>query len=80
MMLTYRHLFYVNKVTRLAQDNPDLFAVMEKTRLVIFHGTESEVCMCAQYSSCFSLCHVIYFHVHDFAVLLAVDVACYCIY
>jgi len=30
----------------LVQDNPDLFAVMEKTRLLIFHGVEPEVRFC----------------------------------
>jgi len=30
-------------ITVRAQDNPDAFAVMEKTRLFIFHGDEPEV-------------------------------------
>jgi len=35
--------FVLMKSPVLPQDNPDLFAVMEKTRLLIFHGIESEV-------------------------------------
>ena len=35
--------FVLMKSPVLVQDNPDLFAVMEKTRLLIFHGIEAEV-------------------------------------
>jgi len=36
--------FMLTESLVLAQDNQDLFAVMEKTRLVILHGLEPEVC------------------------------------
>lgn len=55
----------------LVQDNPDLCAVMEKTRLVIFHGLEPEVRKC--FALCILLCSWYRFYI---ILFVACTVSC----